>query len=303
MTYVKPFLKWVGGKSQILPKVLDLFPKTITNYHEPFVGGGSVLLGLLSCIQEGTLTVSGKIYASDINEHLIHLYKHIQSVPEQVIDAVERIAGVFHSIHGTVVCRKPTTLEDALTSQESYYYWMRSTFNALSVEERATPEASAMFLFLNKTCFRGIYRESSNGFNVPYGNYKHPTIIDKTHIRHVSQLIKEVVFTACSFTEACMRAIPGDFVYLDPPYAPETSRSFVSYTSDGFTMETHTNLFQHCHTMQSNGTRFLLSNADVSLVKNAFPATIYKTLVLECRRKINSKNPASMTNEVLIWNP
>lgn len=302
MTYTKPLLKWVGGKTQILNDVFALFPKNIVNYHEPFLGGGSVLLGLLSCINEGRIKVSGKIYASDINVNLIGLYKNIQSEPEQVIQEVKVIADVFHSIHGNEVNRKPTSLNEALTSKESYYYWTRLTFNKLTQEERTTPKASAMFLFLNKTCFRGIYREGPNGFNVPYGNYKNPSFLDEDHLIQVSQQIQNVIFTTCSFTDACANALPGDFVYLDPPYAPETSISFVSYTADGFSLDTHTHLFNQCHNMQTKEIRFLLSNADVSLVRKAFPLPTYKTIVVSCRRKINSKNPGSTTNEVLIVN-
>lgn len=298
----KPVLKWVGGKTQILEQVLLHFPTTMQNYHEPFVGGGSVLLGLLSYVKSGKLTVTGRIYASDLNSNLIGFYKNIQSHPNELIAETKKLVDEFNTIQGTVVNRKATNIEEARSSPESYYFWIRSRFNALSKEERMLPTGSAMLLFMNKTCFRGVYREGPNGFNVPYGNYKNPTILDEEHIREVSELIKDVVFTHASFGDSIVKAVDGDFVYLDPPYAPETDKSFVSYTSDGFTLDNHKALFAACNAMHARGVKLLMSNADVTLVKEAFPAPTYVTNIIVCRRAINSKNPESKTNEVLIRN-
>jgi DNA adenine methylase len=302
MAVTKPFLKWVGGKTQILDDVLSLFPNHIQNYHEPFLGGGSVLLGLLSSIKAGTIKVSGTIYASDLNFNLISVYKNIQQQPTQVIQEVKRLTDVFHKIQGTEVNRSPSTLEEAQTSQESYYFWIRHQFNALTMEQRKTPEASAMFLFLNKTCFRGLYREGPKGFNVPFGNYKKPTIVDEEHIQEVSQRIQNVVFTYSGFGDSLKIVKPGDFVYLDPPYAPESETSFTSYTSDGFTLENHKELFAACAVLNTQRVQFLMSNADVKLVKDAFQAPVFTTKTISCRRAIHSKIPESKTNEVLITN-
>lgn len=301
-TITKPFLKWVGGKTQILGDVLSLFPTRLTNYHEPFVGGGSVLLGLLSHIQQGHIQLSGKVYASDLNRNLIGLYTNIQQHPDAVMEEVKRLQDEFAQCGEGEVNRKATTLEEALTAPESYYFWIRSIFNALSVEERGTPRGSAMMIFLNKTCFRGVYREGPRGFNVPYGNYKNPTILDEEHIRTVSALLQGVVFAAQPFTDSLAQVKPGDFVYLDPPYAPENATSFVSYTADGFDLDAHQALFQRCHEMAASHVHFLMSNADVTLVKDAFSDPAYHTKIISCRRAIHSKNPTSTTNEVLITN-
>lgn len=300
---MKPFLKWVGGKSQILEEVLADFPAEMNNYYEPFLGGGSVLLGLLTAVQEGRINVKGKIYASDLNVNLISLYKNIQSKPEDVISEVKRLHAEFSKIKGETVNRKASTMEEALSSPESYYFWIRSCFNQMKGAEKETVTASARFLFLNKTCFRGLYREGPNGFNVPFGNYKNPSIIEEEHIRAVSALIQGVVFNVGSFTETLKGVKEGDFVYLDPPYAPENDKSFVSYTADGFSLENHKALFLQCKTIGNGGGGFLMSNADVKLVKDAFPEEEgYATKIVVCRRAINSKKPDAKTNEVLITN-
>jgi len=298
----KPILKWVGGKTQILQQVLELFPKEIANYYEPFLGGGSVLLGLLTCIKEGLIKVTGKMYASDLNGNLIGLYKNIQSQPDTLILEIRTLVEEFSKIKGTAVNRKPATFEDALSSPESYYYWIRGRFNELSTAERCSVRGSAMLLFMNKTCFRGVYREGPRGFNVPFGHYKNPGILEEEHLHEVSTLIQSVVFTNCEFGESIGRCAAGDFAYLDPPYAPVDEKSFVSYTADGFDLAAHTELFKACAGLKGRGIKMLMSNADVALVKNAFPAPSYTTKIISCRRAINSTDPSERANEVLIMN-
>jgi DNA adenine methylase len=298
----KPFLKWVGGKTQIIDEVLSLFPRELNNYYEPFLGGGSVLLGLLSHKSNGLINVSGKIYASDLNSNLIALYKNIQSNPDDIIREVKKILEEFAKSSGTIINRNALTIEEALTSPESYYFWVRSKFNSLSKEERISIAASAMLLFMNKTCFRGVYREGPKGFNVPFGNNKNPSVIDEEHIKNVSKLIKDVVFTNCSFSDALTKITTNDFVYLDPPYAPENDKSFVSYTRDGFNLDNHNTLFKICEEMKGKNVKMLMSNAEVKLVKDAFPSPSYTTKVISCKRAIHSKEPNTKTNEVLITN-
>lgn len=311
--FARPFLKWVGGKTQIIHDIIALFPAEINNYHEPFLGGGSVLLALLSQIKNGTIKVSGNIYASDINSNLIGLYKNIQSNPDGFITEVKKLADEYAKCHSpatataTPANRKAASLEEALSSPEAYYFWIRAKFNALSKEERATSvTASAMLLFMNKTGFRGVYREGPNGFNVPYGNYTNPGIFNDEHIRAISALIQGVIFTHAPFQESLSRidARGGDFVYLDPPYAPENETSFVSYTADGFNLESHKTLFKLASMTptQTPPTRLLMSNADVALVRDAFPPPTFTTKRISCRRAIHSKDPGARTNEVLVMN-
>jgi DNA adenine methylase len=296
---MKPFLKWVGGKTQIINEVLELFPTEMENYHEPFLGGGSVLLALLEHVANGSIKIIGKVYASDLNMNLIALYKNIQSSPALLISEVKKLSDVFAKCNGIAVNRNPSGIAEAMTSPESYYFWIRGRFNALKDDERLTVSASAMLLFMNKTCFRGVYREGPRGFNVPFGNYKNPVILEEAHIMAVSELIKDVVFTVSSFTDSMARALKGDFIYMDPPYA---GPSFVSYTKDGFGAENHKALFGTCSELKGRGIKMLLSNADVKLVRDAFPEGPYVTKIVSCRRAIHSKKPETVANEVLIVN-
>lgn len=292
---MKPFIKWVGGKSQIIQQVSTLFPHEINNYHEIFLGGGSVLLHLLS----SNIKVSGTINAYDINKTLIYVYKNIQSNCDELNECIKSIMSKLKNLpqfekgEGN---KKPLTSEEGETNQESFYYWTRKCFNALSDIEKCSVYGSSLFIFLNKTCFRGLYRVGPNGFNVPFGHYKKPNI-DCEHIKNVSELIQCVKFEHCSFENSMKNVCPGDFVYLDPPYAPENSKSFVGYNYDGFDTDCHTKLFNLTKELPCN---FLMSNADVDLVNSNFPNSIFDVKIIQCKRSINSKNPGSTTNEVLI---
>jgi DNA adenine methylase len=299
---IKPFLKWVGGKTQIIDDVLSLFPQTINNYHEPFLGGGSVLLAVLSYKKASKIQINGSIYASDLNANLINLYTTIQKKSPLLIRTINEISKQYALAKGTVVNRSPTSLEEAYSAPESYYYWIRNNFNAMTKEQRLSIKGAAMILFMNKTCFRGVYREGPKGFNVPYGNYNHPAIIDESHIMEISELIKDVKFSCSSFNDAMDKVTMDDFIYLDPPYAPENSKSFVGYTTDGFDIDQHKMLFAKTKELKAKNVKMVMSNAAVDLVKDSFPAPDYVTKVISCKRHINSKKPDAKANEVLITN-
>jgi DNA adenine methylase len=303
MDVVKPVLKWVGGKTQIIDRILAHVPKTMHNYHEPFIGGGSVLLGVLTLAKEDAIQIRGKVFASDKNENLIALYSNIQQHPDILINELQELVNVFSNVPDDKISvnRKPSSIEEATQCKEQYYYWARDTYNKMSKVEKISCKGSAYFVFLNKTCFRGLYREGPNGFNVPYGNYKNPSIYDEDHILIVSSLLQDVVLQCQGFDTSLSCVQDGDFVYLDPPYAPETSTSFVGYTADGFGEELHAKLFDLCENMTlMPNVQFVMSNADVKLVRKHFPNNKYCVNVVSCRRAINSKKPQSTTNEVLI---
>lgn len=294
-TIQKPFLKWVGGKTQIIHDIIQKIPNEFNNYHELFLGGGSVLFAVLSLQRQGKITIKNKLYAYDINESLINVYKHVQSNKDELFEFITFYINEYDSITGVIINRKPTSIEDAKTSKESYYYWIRNKFNNI---DKQSIESSALFMFINKTCFRGMYREGPNGFNVPYGHYKKtPTIITEHDLTFISDLIKDVEFIQSDFSSSFQNLNTGDFVYLDPPYAPENDKSFVGYVADGFNLDMHTKLFDEITKM--NDIHFVMSNAKVDLVTDYFKD--YNCVDITARRAINSKNPGSTTTEVIIY--
>tara|TARA_B100001093_G_C26844233_1_gene1021995 strand:- start:725 stop:1624 length:900 start_codon:yes stop_codon:yes gene_type:complete len=292
----KPFLKWVGGKSQIIDNIISKIPKNINNYHEIFLGGGSVLFAILSLQKEKKITIKNKIFAYDINSSLINVYKRVQNNKEEVFKYIESYIKEYDKITTLIVNRNPSCIEEAKTSKESYYYWLRNKYNNV---DKDSIECAALFIFINKTCFRGMYREGPNGYNVPYGHYKKtPTIITKEELNNISDLIKDVEFIHSDFKNSIKNIEDNDFIYLDPPYVPENSKSFVGYVADGFNLEMHKLLFNEIKKI--NNSKFLMSNAKVDLVIENFKE--YNCDDIIARRAINSKNPESTTLEVLIYN-
>lgn len=282
---IKPILKWAGGKTQIINTLISKFPNTFNNYHEVFLGGGSVLLALLTFIKNGLIKINGNIYAYDLNETLINVYINIQSNHIELYNELQIIINEFNNIE----------------NKEDYYYLIRDKYNNLSSIEKNSIIGSSLFIFLNKTCFRGLYREGPNGFNVPFGHYKNPEIINLKHLEEVHLLIKNVIFKCCDFTNALndINIKDDDFIYLDPPYAPLNTKSFVKYTNNGFNKEQHLLLFNICNNLKN---KFIMSNADVDLVKSYFKEDIYNIDRILCKRSINSKNPDSRINELIIKN-
>jgi DNA adenine methylase len=272
---MKPLLKWVGGKTQILQAVLDEFPRVMNNYYEPFVGGGSVLLGLLT----SDIEVRESIYVSDVNPTLVNFYTVVKTQPEQLI-----------------VCTKVLSTEYAASeNREEFYYKIRDLFNSMT---KVGPEHAATFLFLNRMCFRGVYREGPRGFNVPFGHYKQIDICKEEEIRNVSKLIQRVHFTCEGFETAVPKAVGGDFIYLDPPYVPETLTSFVGYVTGGFDSLKHEALFQ---LVKDTPATIVMSNSNVPIVCDSFPPP-FETKKIVVRRAIHSKDPSAKTTEVLITN-
>lgn len=297
-----PIVKWVGGKRKQADDLLRQFPKTIHNYHEPFVGGGSVLFAVLQTIQ-----VKGIVYAYDTNESLIHMYINIQQQPARVYTETHKLAkrlfAITASTPNNVVNRNPTNELEAVTCQESFYYWIRSLFNQMSDNDKKSVLGTAYFIFINKTCFRGLFRVSDNGFNVSFGNYKNPEIINEANVLAVSALIKNVVFQCMDFRESLSNrncVVSGDFVYLDPPYAPINPTSFVKYTINGFSKEDHLALFHHIKTFNERRVLFIMSNSEAPLVVNAFENFPMRTV--SCKRAIHSSKPNSIANELVISN-
>ena len=293
----KPILKWVGGKTQIVDKLLQEFPTEINNYREIFLGGGSVLFALLDQVKNGNIKIHGKIHVYDANEALIGVYKNIQTNHEQLYNGLQELIKEMNECGDGEINRKPANIEEAKLAKENYYYWIRNKYNQMT--NKKTTTSSAMFIFLNKTCFRGVFRVGPNGFNVPYGHYNNPEIVNKEHLDEIHELIQGVEFECCDFTKSLASIETNDFIYLDPPYAPEKETSFVGYTENGFNMKSHEKLFALLHSINE---KWMLSNADVKLVRDNFTNEKYKIESIVCKRSINSKNPDAKAKEVIIKN-
>ncbi len=321
----KPFLKWVGGKQKVLPLVLESFPQEMNNYYEPFLGGGSVLLGLLSAKAQKGITIHGRIYASDANEALVWVYKNLQSRHLEVQEELQLLVDGFKSKSnpekkspGEKRPRKVPPREDG--NREEYYYFIRMKYNELSPSEKCSPRGSAMLWFMNKTCHKGEFRVGPNGYNVPYGHPgKNLEIFNPVHLNEVHTLIQGVHFESCDFMDTLQRVQAGDFVYMDPPYISEpepvestprqedipkakTRKSFVGYTQNGFSKETSIRLFEETHRMVQNGANISLSNFDTRFIRGYFPEGQYKVQAIVCNNAVHSKNPGAKRLEVLISN-
>jgi DNA adenine methylase len=267
---MKPLLKWVGGKSQLLDRILPLFPRNIRTYHEPFIGGGAVLLAVLS---DPSIHVE-KTCACDNNPNLIEFYKHIQSDPVGLHAEIHRIVSAY---------------DESGAGKEVYYYEQRERFRGLT----ACLEKSALLYFLNKSCFRGLYRESKKGFNVPYGHgYNTKPVCPTLETLHaMSELLQPVEFKTCDFSEALASVQEGDFVYADPPYAKENETSFTQYNNRGFEQDAFFTAMRSCK-------NFIMSNADTQIVKDAFRGCEIRSV--EAQRKIHSKKPQTYTSELIV---
>ena len=273
---LKSPIKWVGGKSKLFSSISNNYPSVINNYHELFVGGGSALIGLLDMVEQSKIKINGKIYAYDSNEVLIAYYKFLQSNYSLVYDTVMKIKNA------------------EIENKEEYYYHIRNCYNN---RKDINIMKVAEFIYMNKTGFRGVFRlNKSGGYNVPYGHYKNPTIVDKEHLKKVSELIKDVEFICCDF-ENVKNIKKDDFVYMDPPYVPEKKGGFVNYSKTGFVKEKHEALFKLCNDMKC---KWVLSNSNTDIVKDSLKK--FTILEIDARRAINSKNPAAKTKEVIIYN-
>lgn len=284
MNTLKPFLKWVGGKKQIISIITDKIPKKIATYYEPFVGGGSVFLALLSQVVHGEREIK-KMIISDKNAALINTYKCIKKEPKKLIKVLERLSKQYHS--------------KRMAGKEKLYYTLRDKYNQPS---GSSLDKAALFIFLNKTCFRGLYREGPHGFNVGFGNYVNPCIYDKEEILMISRCLNRytVLFKHRVYDVMLDTVGKGDFVYLDPPYYPINEKSFVEYHKNGFALSDHEALREFCYQLDKKSVKLLMSNSYTKYNVKTYGK--YKMRKILCKRRIHSKTPQSTEYEVLISN-
>lgn len=248
MERVKPFIKWVGGKTQILNEIRSKYPKglgtTIKKYAEPFVGGGAVLFDILNSFE------LSEVYISDINRELILTYVSIRDNADILIDLLGRYEEEYISA-------------DEATRKQIYYA-KRERFNILKSKHSNEPELAAVFIFLNRTCFNGLYRVNSKGlFNVPQGSYKKPIICDKTNIRAVSKKLQGIQIVCGDYKQSANFIDNHTFSYFDPPYRPlSTTSSFTSYAQDGFDDTAQAELADFIDKISLQGAYVIASNSD-----------------------------------------
>lgn len=270
---VAPVLKWVGGKRQLLPELAPMMPKLIKSYCEPFVGGGAVLFDLQP----------KKAIINDINQDLILVYTMIRDNVDGLIQELEQYP-----------------------NEETFYYNLRNLdrdqeqYSALSDIKRA-----ARVLYLNKTCYNGLYRVNNAGeFNSPFGKYKNPNIVNAPVLRAVSTYFNsaEIEFSSEDFTVVLQNVRKGTFVYLDPPYDPvsETS-SFTGYARGGFDRKQQVQLRECCDSLNERGIKFMLSNSATDFIMTQYAAYHIKTV--QAKRLVNAiATKRGDVDEVIITN-
>ena len=265
-----PIVKWVGGKRQLMFELLKNMPKSYNRYFEPFIGGGALFFALQP--QNG--------YISDMNEELINLYTVVKDDVYKLIDDLNK-----HKV------------------SKEYFLKIRNLDRTEKYNSLSDVKKASRFIYLNRTCFNGMYRVNSQGqFNVPFGNYKNPRIVDAENLINCSKLLKNTEICCADFSEILNKVQKGDFVYFDPPYVPlnETS-SFTSYTKDGFDLDMQFKLRDVCDELDSMGVMFMLSNSDTKLVNELY--SNYEIKKVFASRAINANgNGRGKITEVLVRN-
>jgi len=290
-TGAKPFLKWAGGKTQLIPTIEKFLPYELFSdkftYVEPFVGSGAVLFWMLNNFPK-----MEKAVINDINSDLVNVYKTIRSSPKDLISILEIFQSEFYG------------LQDEEEKKKEYYYQKRDSYNARNTHKT---EQAALFIFLNRTCFNGLYRVNrSNLFNVPMGSYKYPMICDKQNIKAVSEVLENVeILNDGDFEKTISYANEKTFFYLDPPYKPlSTTSSFNSYAENEFGDNEQIRLRNFCVKLDAQNSKWMLSNSDIQ--DNDFFDALFKDFFIkrvDAKRVINSKgDKRGILSELLITN-
>ena len=273
-TEIAPFVKWAGGKRQLLSQIQERMPINYNHYFEPFVGGGAVIFG----------TQPSKALINDINKALINTYQRICDSPKEFIREVNKIDSEMW--------------EDG----KQYYYSIREHYNDKLMKSEYDVELAALFVFLNKHCFNGLYRVNGKGlFNVPYNNSRRVSV-NGDSIIEISKYLQGITIIDGDFEDACKDARKGDFVFLDSPYAPLNPTSFESYTKEGFDIESHKRLAKLYDELTTRGCYCMLTNHNTDLINELYGNKGYKIDVVSVRRMINSDASNRVGEEVIICN-
>lgn len=271
---VTPFVKWAGGKRQLMDKIRDRMPKEYNDYYEPFIGGGAVLFD----IQPERAVIN------DINSELVNTYRTMQNHSHALIKEINEIDNAMW--------------EDG----KEYYYEQRKKYNDKLTKSEHDVELAALFIYLNKHCFNGLYRVNGKGlFNVPYNNSRRVSI-DEESIKSTGEYLKKVTILEGDFEQACISAKKGDFIFIDSPYAPINPTSFESYTKDGFDIESHKRLAKLFDELTERGCYCMLTNHNTDLIQELYSGKGYTIDVVDVKRMINSDAKNRVGKEVIIYN-
>ena len=273
----KPFVKWAGGKRQLIPQIEKHLPEKFSSYFEPFLGGGALLFHLLS--ENKNL----KGYVSDLNSDLVLAYVTIRDNLNGLLKSLQK-----HS-------------DNYFSDSKSYYYSVRET------NPKSQIEKVSRLLFMNRTCFNGLYRVNSKGkFNVPLGRYSNPNIVQEENLRSVNQFLNhnKIIIRCQDFSSTVEKAKRGDFVYFDPPYQPVSkTANFTSYTNGNFGLNDLKRLAKVSNQLTKKGVNVLLSNSSSKQVRELFSSKDWEIFEIEANRAINSdSNKRTGHSELLIKN-
>lgn len=271
---MSPFVKWAGGKKQLLERLREHAPKEFGTYYEPFIGGGAFLLDFQP----------EKAVINDVNEQLLNVYVQLKNNAEAVIEAIARY--------------------DAVECDTDYYMAVRELYNRKIAMHELDADCAALMIWINKHCFNGLYRVNSKGlFNVPYNNKRNGVSVDADNLRTIGMYLREfqVIIRQGDFELACEDVKPGDFVYFDSPYIPVSeTANFTDYTKDGFLFEDHKRLAELFRRLDSAGAYLMLSNHNVPLVYELYQG--FKIEEVDVRRNINRDASKRVGKEVIITN-
>lgn len=287
---VKPFIKWAGGKSQLLNEIRAKYPENIDKYCEPFVGGGAILLDVLANIKPQSVLIN------DINSQLVNTYKQTRDNVTEIVDWLSENQSVYWDKSGD--------------ERREMYLLMRDKYNAGILNKDRTAEMAALFIFLNKTCFNGLYRVNSKGlFNVPIGSYKKPPICDAENLKVISGLLQNVDIRCGDYSKCEVFIDENTFVYIDPPYRPLTvTASFTSYSENDFGDKQQIELGKFVDEISAKHAKVVVSNSDPknSDENDNFFDELYSRYTItrvSAKRMINSKaSSRGSINELLISN-
>lgn len=274
----RPFLKWAGGKAKLAPSIVAAAPPGMKRYIEPFVGAGAVFFALNDVRPTPALL-------SDANPDLVETFTALRDSPDELIELLRKLSTDYLA-------------RDALERRELYYAIRAST-------PPSAPGRSARFIFLNKTCYNGLFRvNAGGGFNVPHGRYKHPRIIHEEVLRTCSTALRRAELQSSDFGAVCAQAEPGDFVYLDPPYHPLTATAnFTGYTRADFGQDDQLRLRDAFEQLTSRGVAAMLSNSDHAFIEGLYGAAGFRIEQVSMSRAINSRGSArAPIRELLIDN-